>query len=203
MKVNAIVDITTEKIIVDGKTVISGPDLLRSAYLSLKMDYPKFYKMDQLSKLGLLSVEYLMKIKGVDEKYGDDEIAVLFNNRDASACSDIEHLRAISNGIPSPSVFVYTLPNIVLGEIAIRNKWFGEQLCTVTNSPNYALLYQQCSALMHKGSTKAIILLIVNSLENTFDACTVLIEKDGSVTGIPFTPKELERIIKKHARAKT
>jgi 3-oxoacyl-[acyl-carrier-protein] synthase-1 len=27
---------------------------------------------------------------------------------------------------PSPSVFVYTLPNIVTGEIAIRNKFYGE-----------------------------------------------------------------------------
>ena len=27
---------------------------------------------------------------------------------------------------PSPALFVYTLPNIVTGEIAIRNKYYGE-----------------------------------------------------------------------------
>ena len=30
------------------------------------------------------------------------------------------------NFYPSPAAFVYTLPNIVTGEIAIRNKYFGE-----------------------------------------------------------------------------
>lgn len=30
------------------------------------------------------------------------------------------------NYFPSPSVFVYTLPNIVTGEIAIRNGYHGE-----------------------------------------------------------------------------
>ena len=32
----------------------------------------------------------------------------------------------MENFYPSPSVFVYTLPNIVTGEIAIRNHYHGE-----------------------------------------------------------------------------
>ena len=33
---------------------------------------------------------------------------------------------ATMKDFPSPSLFVYTLPNIVAGEIAIRNKYAGE-----------------------------------------------------------------------------
>ena len=36
------------------------------------------------------------------------------------------------NYFPSPSVFVYTLPNIVIGEIAIRHKIYGESSFYIT-----------------------------------------------------------------------
>ena len=41
----------------------------------------------------------------------------------------MEYLKSISdedNFYPSPSEFVYTLPNIVNGEISIRNEYCGE-----------------------------------------------------------------------------
>ena len=50
-------------------------------------------------------------------------------NRSSSISSDKRYLSSISdkdNYFPSPSVFVYTLPNIVTGEIAIRNNYHGE-----------------------------------------------------------------------------
>ena len=53
---------------------------------------------------------------------------VLFN-RSSSISSDKKYLASIAdkeNYFPSPSVFVYTLPNIVTGEIAIRNDYHGE-----------------------------------------------------------------------------
>ena len=40
--------------------------------------------------------------------------------------TDIEHQEEVNKQKASPAVFVYTLPNIVIGEISIRNKWFGE-----------------------------------------------------------------------------
>lgn len=39
-----------------------------------------------------------------------------------------ETIRDEENFFPSPAEFVYTLPNIVTGEIAIRNKIFGETM---------------------------------------------------------------------------
>ena len=37
-----------------------------------------------------------------------------------------ESIQDKDNYFPSPSLFVYTLPNIVTGEIAIRNHYMGE-----------------------------------------------------------------------------
>jgi len=201
MIVSAKVHITPEMISVDGQPVFKADDLLKDAYRSLGIDHPKFYKMDQLSKLGLLSVEYLIGKTKVNERYNDDEIALVFNNRDASAGSDLEHQKAFNIGHASPSIFVYTLPNIVLGEIAIRNKWYGEQLCTVSDQPNIGSLYQHCLTLMNKGKAKAIILLNINSIEDKFEARTLLIEKDGIHEGIPFSMEMLNQLFKEDARS--
>lgn len=97
---------------------------LTALYKSLAIDYPKFYKMDALSRLGFLAAEMLLK----DRKVADNA-AVVFFNRTSSVVSDKKHLASLadeSNYFPSPSVFVYTLPNIVLGEIALRHGLHGE-----------------------------------------------------------------------------
>lgn len=201
MIVSAKVHITPEMISVDGQTVFAADNLLKDAYRSLEIDHPKFYKMDQLSKLGLLSVEYLIGKTKVNERYNDNEIALVFNNRDASAGSDIEHQKAFKIGHASPSIFVYTLPNIVLGEIAIRNKWYGEQICTVSDQPNIGPLYQQCLTLMNKRKAEAIILLNINSIEDKFEARTLLIEKDGNPEGVPFSMEMLNQIFEEDARS--
>ena len=47
----------------------------------------------------------------------------------ASLCADRNYQETIQdkdNYYPSPALFVYTLPNIVTGEIAIRNNYWGE-----------------------------------------------------------------------------
>ena len=43
--------------------------------------------------------------------------------------------------IPSPSIFVYTLPNIVSGEIAIRHKYYGESTCYVLPDEQFDMIH--------------------------------------------------------------
>ena len=97
-------------------------------YRSMHIDYPKFFKMDNLSKLGFLASEILFKDNG-DRFSPKENIAVICFNRSSSLDADIQYQTTIQsneNYFPSPSLFVYTLPNIVAGEIAIRNNIFGE-----------------------------------------------------------------------------
>ena len=97
-------------------------------YRSLQINYPKFFKMDGLSKLGFLASEMIFRD---DENRFEprENIAVICFNRFSSLDTDLQYQKTISdnaNYFPSPALFVYTLPNIVAGEIAIRNNIFGE-----------------------------------------------------------------------------
>jgi len=108
----------------DGKT---GKELLRHLYTTYVGDYPKFYKMDPLSRLGFLASELLLR----DEQprlTDTDSRAVIFFNRSGSIADDTLYQATIApdNFFPEPARFVYTLPNIVTGEIAIRNRLFSE-----------------------------------------------------------------------------
>ena len=100
--------------------------LLTSLYKQMIGDYPKFYKMDGLSRLGFVASEILLNAEKGDT---DEERAIIFFNHSSSIASDRNYKESIKdkdNYFPSPSIFVYTLPNIVTGEIAIRNHFQGE-----------------------------------------------------------------------------
>lgn len=126
------VKVSTEQIIVDGvvlETSNTGKDLLAEVYKTRIGGYPKFYKMDLLCRLGFIASELLLHSSGENRDCDRDDRAVVLFNRTSSIHSDIIHQNDISdmeNFYPSPSVFVYTLPNIVTGEIAIRNHYHGE-----------------------------------------------------------------------------
>lgn len=87
-------------------------------------DYPKFFKMDTLSKLGFLLAEMLAHDEPDRFTFREDR-AVLVFSREGCVANDRHYAESMLD-FPSPALFVYTLPNIVSGEICIRNKWGGE-----------------------------------------------------------------------------
>lgn len=92
-------------------------------------NYPKFYKMDGLARLGFVASELILAQEGQKRFVNNERRAVVFFNKYGTAHADMEYLKTISdedNFYPSPSEFVYTLPNIVNGEISIRNEYCGE-----------------------------------------------------------------------------
>lgn len=130
------VDIGAGRVAVDGSEVLTaapGTDfgaLARQAYRELGRPYPKFFKMDDLCKLGYLGAEYLLATAEADEAARRD-MAILLANRSSSLDTDMAYIRQMEAGRPSPSTFVYTLPNIVIGEICIRHHIMGESLFVV------------------------------------------------------------------------
>jgi len=126
------VRITPDSAEVDGRSLAIegiGKDLLKTLYHQYVGDYPKFYKMDGLSRLGFIASELLLQAEGRERFVACDDRAVIFLNHSSSVSADRKYLESITdpeNFFPSPSVFVYTLPNIVTGEIAIRNHYYGE-----------------------------------------------------------------------------
>lgn len=114
------VRLTPEELSIDEEKLPNpGIDTL---YIEIIKDYPKFYKMDSLSKLGLIASHILQS----EEKQNGKKTAIILFNRSGSLCTDKNYQNTLNEStyFPSPSVFVYTLPNIVEGEICIR---FGIQ----------------------------------------------------------------------------
>ena len=106
-------------------------DFFQELYRFLGINYPRFFKMDMLSKTLFLASEALLKDSGLPTQNGNSQVALVFYNRHASLHTDLQFQATIvSNSFfPSPSLFIYTLPNMALGEVAIRHKWMGEN-CT-------------------------------------------------------------------------
>lgn len=132
------IEITPISVLLDGKTIAveqTGDKLLVELYRRYAGDYPKFFKMDTLSRLGFIAAELLLKQSAISDQQLVD--AVILANRSASIKNDTDYLATITEGnyYPSPALFVYTLPNIVTGEIAIRHHIQGETSFYIFNSP--------------------------------------------------------------------
>lgn len=115
------------KVEVSGRTVFESEDdfgqFIRAAFKALERLDMKFYKMDDMCKLGYIAAGQLLNGRG----FGPSELALVLANRSSSLDTDIRHQRILDTGeAASPSVFVYTLPNVALGEICIRHGIKGE-----------------------------------------------------------------------------
>lgn len=107
----------------------TGNGMLASLYKNKVADYPKYHKMDGLAKLGFIASELLLEQEEQVRFVGNETRAIILFNRNATINADKKFLKSIcdeENFYPSPSDFAYTLSNIVNGEIAIRNKYYGE-----------------------------------------------------------------------------
>ncbi len=131
-KVTHRVKLTPKSLEVNGNCLAEaaeGDSFLTQLYRKFKLDYPKFFKMDVLCKAGFIASEILLAQEGGDRFVPRADRAVILFNRYSSLHADSMFQRTIADKesfYPSPSVFVYTLPNIVTGEISIRNKYHGE-----------------------------------------------------------------------------
>ena len=141
--------INPEKVLLNDKPLAhneQGAALLTELYRNHIGDYPKFFKMDTLSKLGFVASELLLQAEGVTRFEPREDRAIVFFNRSASLQADTAYQATIQekeNFFPSPAAFVYTLPNIVTGEIAIRNKYFGETSFIVLPEHDPQIMAQQ------------------------------------------------------------
>lgn len=152
------VRITPHEVSCNGKqlaTDAEGLALLTSLYKHTGGNYPKFYKMDALSRLGYVAAELLLAEAGQQ----DPRCAVILFNRSSSVDSDRKYLASIADDsyYPSPSVFIYTLPNIVTGEMAIRHGLHGETSLYILPQRNEALQQQIVSATLANTATPAVI----------------------------------------------
>jgi len=183
-----------DKIVLENTGNLSENDWLKMLYLSFKTDYAKFYKMDELCKLGLLGVELLKQKTTLPEE--TDDIALLFVNKHASLVSDVQHQALINKGTPSPAIFVYTLPNIVLGEISIRNKWYGEQLFLVKNTFPTSLVEDYIATIFETEKANTLIIGQNDCFENILNGKWAVVRKSDFEAHTEEIIKELINLFK-------
>lgn len=178
------VHITPNEVKVDGmvlRHIESGSALLTELYRAHIGDYPKFFKMDTLSRLGFVASELLLQAEGAERFVPREDRAVVFFNRSASLQADTAYQETIQdpdNFYPSPAAFVYTLPNIVTGEIAIRNKYFGETSFIVLEEYDETVVARQLQNAFQDPMTKSILGGWLDCIdENHFEAKLSLVEK--------------------------
>jgi len=140
LRIESQIEITPASVVLNGKAIEvkeSGDKMLVELYRRYAGDYPKFFKMDTLARLGFIAAEILLQERVTESREKRTVDAVILANRSASIKNDNDYLATISDGqyYPSPSLFVYTLPNIVTGEIAIRHHIQGETAFYVLDKP--------------------------------------------------------------------
>lgn len=177
------VDMARGQLLVDGRAIL--PDdaardfdtLAREAYHKLEAPNVKFFKMDDLCKMGYIGAEYLLQGIDADEETLRDA-AILLANRSASLDTDIKYVRSMEANEASPAKFVYTLPNIVIGEICIRHKIMGETLFVITPWRDMESLKRLASEALDTSRSKQLICGWCEKLGDEYELHMELLTKD-------------------------
>ncbi|MBK7763744.1 MAG: hypothetical protein IPI46_10295 [Bacteroidetes bacterium] len=177
------VHITQNAIWLNGKLCFSAQgkidEFLKAAYLHLQINYPKFYKMDTMSKLGILASELLLQ--QTSQMHTSFKRGMLFQNASSSLASDKKYQTSIET-LPSPALFVYTLPNIVMGEIAIRHQLKGENTFFITASFDAKSLANYVQIVFEKNILTQALIGYLEYNHDDMDVFLCLIENQGEIT---------------------
>ncbi len=174
--------IRSGQILLSGKSIYSDskegfPVFIKSAYTHFKIGYSKFFKMDNLSKLAFMAAEILLK----DEP--EKDIALVLSNRASSLDTDRRHQTSISDsgsGYASPAIFVYTLPNICLGEISIRHKLYSENSFFVFDQFTPEILFDYSENLILAKKAKKVLCGWVDYDGEKYDAFLYVVAENGT-----------------------
>lgn len=188
LHINHWVSLAKGKVVVDGQLAYEQSSeenciqLLKRIFKDTDKSYSKFHKMDRICKVAYISSELLIQ-KSENIPLSPENVALVFSNSSATIETDKKFQESLSE-IPSPSIFVYTLPNIMLGEICIRNKFKGENLFFVEPRLNTEILTQNTQMLFQHSNTKMAILAWVDFYSTESYECYMALiskEKKGAI----------------------
>ncbi|MBU2938203.1 3-oxoacyl-ACP synthase [Lacinutrix sp. C3R15] len=161
----------------------SFSQFIKAAYKQQNSKYPKFFKMDNLSKLAFLAADILLKNENLS-KEKENNIAIVFSNKSSSLDTDRKHQESIQNKesyFPSPAVFVYTLPNICIGEISIKYKLYSENSFFIFDSFNATHLLTYTNSLLSSNKANQVLCGWVEfDDENNYQAFLYLVSTKGT-----------------------
>ena len=177
--------IRNRQIVFDGETIFEQKDnstvnFLQTAYEALHINYPRFFKMDNLCKIGFLAAEILLRNRKLKEKYSAEKVSIVFSCANSSLDTDIRYLATMDTA-PSPGLFVYTLPNVLTGELCIRNQIKGEAACFVFNIFDPGFQSEYINLLFETNKTEAGVSGWADYYNNEAEAFFYLVEQTEQI----------------------
>ncbi|MEP7107078.1 MAG: hypothetical protein ABI760_03835 [Ferruginibacter sp.] len=182
-----------EKSVFENKTA-DLPDFLLAIYHHFGLKYPKFHKMDYLSKAGWLASEVLLKDSYEAGKYKPEEVGVVLTNASSSLDTDLKYFESTKD-IASPALFVYTLPNIVIGEICIRNGLKGESAFFIFETFDPDFIENYVSNLINNNILQACICGWVELIGEEWLIVLFLVEKNLNKADHPLAAIGTESMV--------
>jgi len=192
LKIRHWIKIREGKIVRDGETIASQEDAApENFYRQLQYSYPKFFKMDVLCKWAWLGAEALLygQDNFVYEGMDKNKVAVVMATAHGCLEVDKKYQQSIQT-IPSPALFVYTLSNIMLGEICIRHGFKGEQMCLVSDRFDSSALYFYVSDLLENRGMDACLCGWADSVNDQYSVHMFWVVRNGK--GLPFSAAAME-----------
>ncbi len=121
---------------------------------------PRWGRLDRYSKAGLIGASLAIQDAGLDSGAEPSETAIIVSTFNGSIEVDYKYYETVlpQDGLlASPNLFAYTLPNCMLGEIAIRYRFTGPAM--VVSQPaadmlNGVLFGVQC---LYSGLSKQVL----------------------------------------------
>ena len=155
--------ISSEGLLFETKKDIAPAKFMSQSYKLFGMNYSKFFKMDGLSKAGIIATELLSEKIKIENNTG-----LVFSNSSSSLDTDLRFQESMQD-FASPSLFVYTLPNIVLGEISIRHSIQSENAFFITEKFDPELMLDYAEIQLKNLACENVLCGWLNLHNNEYD----------------------------------
>lgn len=173
--------VAKQRIVVDAQEqFVSTEDgfsaFAKEAFKQRNAAYPKFFKMDSLSKLATLAAEYIL------DGEPTDGLALVLVNKSGSLDTDVKHQESIQDSdhfFPSPATFVYTLANICAGEISIRHQLQTENIFFVADQFPVAMVSTYADYLLVSGKAKRVLCGWIDFFQEKYEAVLYIVSPEG------------------------
>jgi 3-oxoacyl-(acyl-carrier-protein) synthase len=128
---------------------------------------PRFGRMDPLVKLGLAAVE-LMNVDFDARPAGEREATgICLGTPEGSLSVDAEFWRKRdAPGGPNPTLFTYTLPSTLIGEICIRYGLKGPNLCLMLRESDSGRLLRESVEWLRAGEADSVVCVAANAVDD-------------------------------------
>ncbi|MDX2442368.1 MAG: hypothetical protein QNK30_01085 [Bacteroidales bacterium] len=202
LRIKTYCHIKNKQVYLNGKLVFhfeepsSLGDFMKKVYKHFKLKYTRFYKMDDISKLGFVASDLILKnLDGSNFK--SEDVGLVLSNSNSTLVTDSHFQESINNYsdfYPSPSVFVYTLPNIMMGEISIRHGFKGENAFYIFERFQPEFIVDYINQLFLSQKLKACIGGWVDQSKDSYEAFIYWADNMEGDSAIKHTPSEIENI---------